>query len=192
MDLNKFLDIQEIDEKNEKNFKEIYGKKNGIWIVVGKNKKSKEKQVLNVAITVDIYKEIKKDLDCSKTKKDWKKEKPYINQFGETKFMYPNNGYARVYVYSYIFNKYEDIKFYCIAKGDKEEFNSSRKKEIEKLVAYHTKAEYWRNGRPFQKEQSKDKKEAIDNKIKEYLDKNSEIIGSVFFKDLEKILSSKN
>ena len=129
----------------------------------------------NVAETKDIAKEMNVDINSMKFRyvEDPTWETAY-NHFGEKMFKCPSPYKIATYTWSNVSSKCENKKIFFVVfeiipdVDDKDENNKikSRRRSIEKYIAYKTNAAYWRDGRRFTNE--KRMKTAVDNFIKTF------------------------
>lgn len=132
---------------------------------------------LQVAKTKDIWKEMREDwgmLDEKKPKPELKQKK-WVNQFGEFQFEYYDQvgDMTRKWLYHHIAVNYENIKFVCVAYGNKpskdkksngkqndgiqndglQSMNDKDNRSVlEKYIACSTFAKFWRDKAPFKEE----------------------------------------
>jgi len=133
----------------------------GVWAVYGKE--NDKRICLNVAETQNIADEISMDIDLMKDTIEGDEENKYVarNNFGEIIFKCPSRYYVRKYTWIEI-SKYKNLEFECVA------FNihdRSERVEIEKYIAYKTRAKYWRHKRSFTN------KDRMNDLIDKYIEK---------------------
>lgn len=180
-------------ENIEENIGKIKGKP-GVWFLLGNEKNNIASICLQVAQKYDIGKEIELDVQnirATELKPICKKK--YVNQFGEVKFEYEDWGQWRARnLYYHIAQNYSNLTFVCI--WDEKKFDKETNREvIEKYIAYKTKAAFWVNGRPFEKEKSDEYKKDLlityakeCNSIRKKLEK---IIGVDNMVEIDNIIS---
>ena len=143
----------------------------GVWVLVGR--KDNQWYSLNVGMTTNILKEV--EIDKYRLSKHKQDRRDFINQFGEFVFSMPYYPDDKQLLYLEIAKEYKDLAFLCVAKG--EDLDEPKRKQIEKYVAYLTKAKYWRNGGSYKRETSVNLEDVIkgygDAMSKEYKDLNS-------------------
>lgn len=158
--MEKLLGLDVVTEANIKNYKD-----GGVWALFGKRKIASDNKwyCLQVASTRCIYEEIKKDYILLENEEiECAEDVPYINYFGEEVFSYPAHPTTREYLYTqYIKNLFKDFRFVIVCI----ENDIKNRKKIEKAFAIHTKAIYWRNGRPYKTgdEINFDKRKEVQN-----------------------------
>lgn len=126
----------------------------GVWALFGKNKKEKW-ECLQVGQSDKIVKEIALDCNYLKNSITEFQRKKYINQFGKCVGEYICYPDTKLQMYYEIGQKYENLVFLIISREE----DVMLRKQIEMFFAWETKAEYWRNGRPY-----KEEKEFVDDK----------------------------
>ncbi len=152
----------------------------GIWVLYGKSKETAEKKCLNVGTSKNVGQEILYDLGCIHFFKG--KEvgsRQYINQRNEDCGFKYVVGQSREYLYSFIATQYDSFEFVYV--------NNKSDKQKEKKIAEKNKHIFWRNGRPFSKNQFVYSEEDIQH-IKKLLDDGD---GVYYITDLIRLLKDE-
>ena len=120
----------------------------GIWVMLCKNDSDDTYEFLNVGKSKDIGKELIYDVSCLHflSYDDSAGDKQYYNQFAEDVGIRYTRGYTQECVYPHIRKNYNTIVFMYV-------YDKSNS-DIEKKIAWITKAKYWRGSHPFQQPQN--------------------------------------
>ena len=139
--------LNEIDDGNN------YLKTGGVWAAFDSDGKC-----WNVAETKNIAKEMNDDIQSMKFRyvEDQNWEEAY-SHFGKKMFRCPSPKKIAMYTWSNVSSKCENKTIFFVVfeiipdVDDKDENNKvkSRRRKIEKYIAYKTNAVYWRDGRRF-------------------------------------------
>ena len=139
--------LNEIDDGNN------YLKTGGVWAAFDSDCKC-----WNVAETKNIAKEMNDDIQSMKFRyvEDQNWEEAY-SHFGKKMFRCPSPKKIAMYTWSNVSSKCEKKNIFFVVfeiipdVDDKDENNKikSRRRSIEKYIAYKTNAAYWRDGRRF-------------------------------------------
>lgn len=123
--------------------------KEGIWVMLGKRNDTDLYTFLNVGRNKDIGRELLYDISCMNflSFHDSGNDE-YINQFGESCGFKSDSQWTQEYLYPYIRSEYKTIAFVYV--------HNISDGEVEKKIAWITKAEYWRNGNKFKNPENKD------------------------------------
>lgn len=166
-----------INQSSECNKKD---RKPGVWCLLGTKKGKNGKngwRCLQVGQTVDMCKEIKKDIHFLDDRNEPAENdftcKEYINQCGKKVFDIYKGIPVRKQIYQKICKQYENLMFVILCV----EPEKCKRREIEKYFAFKTEAMFWRNGRPFQTEVKRNIDEILKNINEKLID--SELLKAI-------------
>ncbi len=133
----------EPDNISVNRLREFLGVK-GIWVMLGKNDGDDSYEFLNVGIKKDIGKELIYDVACLHflSYEESFGDKQYYNQFAEKVDLRYKSRYTQECVYPHIRKNYNTVVFVYVCNQPDE--------NIEKKIAWITKANYWRGKGAFQ------------------------------------------
>lgn len=136
------LIYEEINDKIIVPFKTQYLDTTGIWGMYGKVEENEEYQCLNVGVSTDVGREIITDLGKLHyiAYRDDGSER-YYNQFNEDCGFSYNPGQIHEYLYPFLKEQYNCIKFVLLDKR--------YDRKVEKEIAQKEHALFWKNGSPF-------------------------------------------
>ena len=132
-------------KKTENNI-QAYIRKEGVWALFGK--KDREYECLQVGKSKDVGYEIIYDISCMQNLGFKEGTKKYVNEFGDYFELKYEEGIVQEYLYPHIKEQGYKVLLFLYVCDENDE-------KKEKLLAWLTRAKYWRDlHRPFNEEQT--------------------------------------